>query len=167
MFIKGFSAEYSFPSNDEWLRAALDCLHFLPDQPVVELSRALSQCFLQDPNAPQSSLAAAGSRDAGAREYQELPPVWSRERRFWSPPKLLPGGGWRTASAGARDGEEQPGVDRWKLLLFETLVKHYGHTDRPALLPQHLTLVYTAVTDLLGDWFPSTSLLDATCGAQP
>lgn len=91
IFIKGFSAEYSlhslppfhfgpFPSKDEWLRAALDCLHFLPDQPVVELSRALSHCFLQDPNAPQSSMAAAGSRDAGAREYQKLLPVWSRER---------------------------------------------------------------------------------------
>lgn len=82
---------------------------------------------------------------------------------FWEVtlPHLLPGGCWRTASAGAGDGEEQPGVDRWKLLLFETLVKHYGHTDRPALLPQHLTHVYTAITDLLGDWFPSTSLLYA------
>lgn len=76
-------------------------------------------------------------------------------------PNLPPGGCWRTASAGASDGEEQPGVDRWKLLLFETLVKHYSHTDRPALLPQHLTLVYTAITDLLGDWFSSTSSLDA------
>lgn len=78
---------------------------------------------------------------------------------FVSLPKLLPGGCWRTASAGACDGEEQPGVDRWKLLLFETLVKHYSYTDRPALLPQHLTHVYTAITDLLGDWFSSTSLL--------
>eukprot|EP00066_Takifugu_rubripes_P004013 XP_003967050.2 PREDICTED: DEP domain-containing protein 7-like [Takifugu rubripes] len=120
--------------KDEWLRAALDCLHFLPDQPVVELSMALSHCFLQDPNAPQSSLAAAGSRDAAAR------------------------GCWRTASAGARDGEEQPGVDRWKLLLFETLVKHYGHTDRPALLPQHLTHVYTAITDLLANAKWATAL---------
>lgn len=92
------------------------------------------------------------------------------QRHFVSLPKLLPGGCWRTASAGARDGEEQPGVDRWKQLLFETLVKHYSHTDRPALLPQHLTHVYTAITDLLGDWFSSTSLLyaknDVTYGTQ-
>lgn len=73
-------------------------------------------------------------------------------------PKLLPGGCWRTAAAGARDGEEQAGVDRWKLLLFETLAKHYSHADRPALLPQHLTHVYSAITDLLGDWFSSASL---------
>ncbi|XP_077953902.1 DEP domain-containing protein 7-like, partial [Gasterosteus aculeatus] len=31
--------------EDEWLIAALDCLDFLPDQPVVELSRELPDCF--------------------------------------------------------------------------------------------------------------------------
>ncbi|XP_071362266.1 DEP domain-containing protein 7-like isoform X5 [Trachinotus anak] len=31
--------------EDEWLCAALDCLDFLSDQPVVELSRELPQCF--------------------------------------------------------------------------------------------------------------------------
>ncbi|XP_068168755.1 DEP domain-containing protein 7-like [Antennarius striatus] len=30
--------------EDEWLCAGLDCLDFLPDQPVVELSRELPQC---------------------------------------------------------------------------------------------------------------------------
>lgn len=42
-------------------------------------------------------------------------------------------------------------MDRWKLLLFETLVKHYSHADRPPLLPAHMTHVYTAITDMLGD----------------
>lgn len=34
--------------EDEWLCAALDCLDFLPDQLVVDLSRELSHCFQQD-----------------------------------------------------------------------------------------------------------------------
>ncbi|XP_018559578.1 DEP domain-containing protein 7 isoform X2 [Lates calcarifer] len=34
--------------EDEWLCAALDCLDFLSDQPVVELSRDLPYCFRQD-----------------------------------------------------------------------------------------------------------------------
>lgn len=34
--------------EDEWLCAGLDCLDFLPDLLVVELSRELSHCFLQD-----------------------------------------------------------------------------------------------------------------------
>lgn len=34
--------------EDEWLCAALDCLDFLPDQLVVDLSRELSRCFQQD-----------------------------------------------------------------------------------------------------------------------
>uniref|UniRef100_A0A3P8PV81 DEP domain-containing protein 7 n=1 Tax=Astatotilapia calliptera TaxID=8154 RepID=A0A3P8PV81_ASTCA len=67
--------------EDEWLCAALDCLDFLPDQPVVELSRdGLAQC---------------------------------------------------------------------KLLLYGTLVKHYSITNRLPLLPQHMTDVYTAITELL------------------
>lgn len=58
---------------------------------------------------------------------------------------------------GDEPGPSQSGLGRWKLLLFETLVKHYGHVDRPPLLPQHLTHVYTAITDLLGDWVPLIS----------
>uniref|UniRef100_A0A8C3G1P9 DEP domain-containing protein 7 n=1 Tax=Cyclopterus lumpus TaxID=8103 RepID=A0A8C3G1P9_CYCLU len=76
---------------DEWLGAALDCLDFLPDQPVVELSRELPHCFTQD----------------------------------------------------------QDSCEHCKLLLYGTLVKHYSHTDRPPLLPQHMADVYTTVTDLL------------------
>uniref|UniRef100_A0A672ZUL2 DEP domain-containing protein 7 n=1 Tax=Sphaeramia orbicularis TaxID=375764 RepID=A0A672ZUL2_9TELE len=77
--------------EDEWLCAALDCLDFLPDQPVVELSRGLPHCF---PEAPGS-------------------------------------------------------CNQCKQLLYETLVKHYSHSDQPPLLPQHMTDVYTAITDLL------------------
>uniref|UniRef100_A0A3Q3VQV7 Uncharacterized protein n=1 Tax=Mola mola TaxID=94237 RepID=A0A3Q3VQV7_MOLML len=79
--------------KDEWLCAALDCLDLLPDQPVVELSRELPPCFLQDQDS-----------------YEQLP---------------------------------------YKLLLYESLAKHYNHTDRPPLLPQHMTDIYTAITDLL------------------
>uniref|UniRef100_A0A8C2ZIF3 DEP domain-containing protein 7 n=1 Tax=Cyclopterus lumpus TaxID=8103 RepID=A0A8C2ZIF3_CYCLU len=79
--------------EDEWLGAALDCLDFLPDQPVVELSRELPHCFTQDQDSCEHALC--------------------------------------------------------KLLLYGTLVKHYSHTDRPPLLPQHMADVYTTVTDLL------------------
>lgn len=53
--------------------------------------------------------------------------------------------------AGEQPSLSQTAVDRWKLLLFETLVKHYSRADRPPLLPQPMTLVYAAITDLLGD----------------
>lgn len=37
---------FCFPlRDDEWLCRALDCLDFLPDQLVVELSRELPRCF--------------------------------------------------------------------------------------------------------------------------
>lgn len=36
------------------------------------------------------------------------------------------------------------------MLLYGSLMKHYSHTDRPPLLPQHMTDIYTAITDLLG-----------------
>uniref|UniRef100_A0A3P8SDZ2 DEP domain-containing protein 7 n=1 Tax=Amphiprion percula TaxID=161767 RepID=A0A3P8SDZ2_AMPPE len=75
--------------DDEFLRSALDCLDFLPDQPVVELSRELPQCF---------------------------------------PP------------------DEETSC---KLLLYETLVKHYSNTNRPPLLPDNMTDVYSTIIDLL------------------
>lgn len=37
-----------------------------------------------------------------------------------------------------------------KLHIYDVLVKHYSHTDRPALLPSYLSDVYTAIIDLLG-----------------
>uniref|UniRef100_A0A3Q1GFP9 DEP domain-containing protein 7 n=1 Tax=Acanthochromis polyacanthus TaxID=80966 RepID=A0A3Q1GFP9_9TELE len=75
--------------DDEFLRSALDCLDFLPDQPVVELSRELPQCF---------------------------------------PP------------------EEETSC---KLLLYETLAKHYSNTNRPPLLPDNMTDIYSTIIDLL------------------
>lgn len=44
----------------------------------------------------------------------------------------------------------QSGVAQCKLLLYGTLVKHYSNTDRPPLLPPHMTDIYVAITDLLG-----------------
>lgn len=40
---------------------------------------------------------------------------------------------------------------QFKLLLYGSLVKHYSHAERPPLLPQQMTDVYTAITDLLGE----------------
>ncbi|XP_056243470.1 DEP domain-containing protein 7-like isoform X1 [Seriola aureovittata] len=97
--------------EDEWLCAALDCLDFLSDQPVVELSRELPHCFPQDQESCDQ--VPAGSHDSDE-------------------PRL-----------------SQSGLAQCKLLLYRTLVKHYSHTDRPPLLPQHLTDIVTAITDLL------------------
>ncbi|KAK5902782.1 hypothetical protein CesoFtcFv8_008007 [Champsocephalus esox] len=94
---------------DEWLGAALDCLDFLPDQPVVELSRELPLC---EPQHQDSSEHGGSSRD--------------------EQPRL-----------------SLSGVAQCKLLLYGTLVKHYSHTDRPPLMPPHMTDIYTAITDLL------------------
>ena len=44
----------------------------------------------------------------------------------------------------------QSSLAQCKLLLFGTLIKHYSNTNRPPLLPQHMTDIYTAITDLLG-----------------
>lgn len=49
----------------------------------------------------------------------------------------------------------------FKLLMYGSLVKHYNHTDRPPLLPQHMTDIYTVITDLLGksgDWNSQTAV---------
>lgn len=51
--------------DDEWLLAALDCLDFLPDQPVVELSRELPHCFLQDQESCEQVPAGSSSQDGG------------------------------------------------------------------------------------------------------
>lgn len=58
-------------------------------------------------------------------------------------------------STPGHNSDEQPyysqsGLAQCKMLLYETLVKHYSHTDRPPLLPQHMTDIYTAIIDLLG-----------------
>ncbi|KAM7413986.1 hypothetical protein PAMA_019010 [Pampus argenteus] len=100
--------------EDEWFRAALDCLDFLPDQPVVELSRELPHCFPED---------------------QE------RCNNCEEQPRL-----------------SQSSLAQCKLVLYETLVKHYSHTDRPPLLPQNMTDIYTAITDLLANAKLDTAL---------
>lgn len=45
--------------EDEWLCAALDCLDFLPDQSVVELSREWSHCFPEGPTYEQPLLSSS------------------------------------------------------------------------------------------------------------
>lgn len=51
--------------EDKWLRAALDCLDFLPDQPVVEVSRELPHCFPQCEECCDPVPAGGGTHDAG------------------------------------------------------------------------------------------------------
>uniref|UniRef100_A0A8C6UT56 DEP domain-containing protein 7 n=1 Tax=Neogobius melanostomus TaxID=47308 RepID=A0A8C6UT56_9GOBI len=90
--------------DDEWLYAALDCLDFLPDQSVVDLSRKLPHCFseveIQKPSYEQPLLSSSN-------------------------------------------------LDNYKLLVYGALSKHYSHTDRAPLLPQHMTDIYKAITELL------------------
>ncbi|XP_076589855.1 DEP domain-containing protein 7-like [Chaetodon auriga] len=114
--------------EDAWLCAALDCLDFLPDQPVVELSRELPHCFLQDEDSCEQAPTGSCSQDGGSSLKKPSTPVNSSDER----PRL-----------------SQSGLAQSKLLLYRTLTKHYSHTDRPPLLPQHMTDIYTAITDLL------------------
>ncbi|XP_029952833.1 DEP domain-containing protein 7-like [Salarias fasciatus] len=100
--------------EDRWLRAALDCLDFLPDQLVVELSRELPHRF-------------PGETPAGGQRSIPGPP---------GPPGGAPAPG-------------PPPLDRWKLVLFRTLARHYGGAGRAALLPIGMKDVYSAVTQLL------------------
>nr|XP_061813252.1 DEP domain-containing protein 7-like [Nerophis lumbriciformis] len=95
--------------DDVWLCAALDCLDFLPDQPVVKLSRELPLLFPQD---QQSKERADG---------------------------VMPGNKCLS----------QSGTAHCKMLLYGTLVRHYSNTDRPPLLPEQMTNVYSAITELL------------------
>ncbi|KAM9364951.1 DEP domain-containing protein 7-like [Pholidichthys leucotaenia] len=104
--------------QDEWLCTALDCLDFLPDQRVVELSRELPRGFLQDQEGCNQE-SPGGSIHRGGHH--------SDEQTNLSPSTLA----------------------QCKLLLYETLAKHYSNINRPPLLPQHLNDVYGAITDLL------------------
>ncbi|TMS05593.1 DEP domain-containing protein 7 [Larimichthys crocea] len=123
--------------EDEWLCAALDCLDFLPDQPVVELSRELPQCFLQEQDSCDQTPAGSNSQHG----VQSL----------------------RSVSTPVNDTDEDPGLSQsvltpCKMLLYGSLMKHYSHTDRPPLLPEHMTDIYTAITDLLGNAKLGTAL---------
>ncbi|XP_039987918.1 DEP domain-containing protein 7-like isoform X2 [Xiphias gladius] len=51
--------------EDEWLCAALACLDFLSDQPVVELSRELPHCFPQDQESCDQVPAGSSIKDEG------------------------------------------------------------------------------------------------------
>lgn len=155
--------------EDEWFCAALDCLDFLPDQPVVEVSRELPHCFPQDQESCEPVPADASSAQHGGKSlnggnhsfflrFSESVIVFVHSVVFklrvcvyacncavydidtnyhvqYSFSSLAPGNNCD---------------ERCKLLLYGTLVKHYSHTDRPPLLPQHMTDIYTAITDLLG-----------------
>ncbi|XP_061678672.1 DEP domain-containing protein 7-like [Syngnathoides biaculeatus] len=96
--------------HDEWLCASLDLLDFLPDQPVLKLSRELPLLFPQD---KQSREQADGNTPGN---------------------KCL----------------SQSGTAQCKMLLYGMLVRHYN-TDRPPLLPERMTDVYSAITELLVD----------------
>ncbi|XP_056273369.1 DEP domain-containing protein 7-like [Pseudoliparis swirei] len=123
--------------EDEWLGAALDCLDFLPDQPVVELSRELPHCFPQDQDSCEHASAGTGSQDG----VQPLESASAADHQGVERPRLFPNG-----------------LAQCKLLLYGTLVKHYSHTDRPPLLPEHMADVYTTITDLLGNGKLATAL---------
>ncbi|KAM3608592.1 uncharacterized protein V6R79_001378 [Siganus canaliculatus] len=114
--------------EDEWLCSALDCLDFLPDLPVVELSRELSNCFLQEQSNGEQALPGSNSQDGVQCLTTVSAPVSSSDDR----PCLSEGG-----------------VAQYKLLLYRSLVKHYSHIDKPPLLPEYMTDIYTAITDLL------------------
>lgn len=60
-----------FSRKDEWLCAALDCLAFVRDPPVVELCRELPRCFLLDHSGCEPSTFAEGSDAAGTCEYEK------------------------------------------------------------------------------------------------
>ena len=70
------------------MSGAVDCLEFLPDQLVVEVSRGLSDCA------------------------DDLP--------------------------------------QCKRLLYEVLAQHYGHTQQPPLLSNHVFDIHSGISELLG-----------------
>ncbi|GAA6227738.1 DEP domain-containing protein 7-like isoform X2 [Lates japonicus] len=82
--------------KDEWLCAALDCLDFLSDQPVVELSRDLPYCFRQDQgscdqvqagyNSDEPRLSQSGLAQCKLLLYRTLVKHYSYTDR----PPLLP-----------------------------------------------------------------------------
>ncbi|XP_008309329.1 DEP domain-containing protein 7-like isoform X2 [Cynoglossus semilaevis] len=110
--------------EDQWLRAALDCLDFLSDQPVVELSRELPRCFPQDPESCEQAAGGGGGAEDGGKTSNH-------------------------GGASEEPGLSVSGLDQWKLLLYRTVSRHYGHTDRSPLMPQNMSDVYTAITELL------------------
>ncbi|XP_071256900.1 DEP domain-containing protein 7 isoform X1 [Salvelinus alpinus] len=78
---------FSEAQADEWLSAAVDCLEFLPDDLVVEVSRGLPRC-----------------------------------------------------------GEDQ---GQCKRLVYGILVQHYGETQHPPLLSNHVFDIHSSISELL------------------
>ncbi|KAF1392955.1 hypothetical protein PFLUV_G00033400 [Perca fluviatilis] len=78
---------FSEAQADEWMSGAVDCLEFLPDELVVEVSRGLAGC--------------------------------------------------------ADD------MLRCKSLLYEVLAQHYGHTQQPPLLSNHVFDIHSGISELL------------------
>lgn len=70
------------------MSAAVDCLEFLPDELVVEVSRGLSGCA--------------------------------------------------------------DNLSQCKRLLYEVLAQHYGHTQQPPLLSNHVFDIHSGISELLG-----------------
>ncbi|KAI7802829.1 hypothetical protein IRJ41_019404, partial [Triplophysa rosa] len=78
---------FSEAQADDWLSAAVDCLEFLPDQLVVDVSRGLAKC-----------------------------------------------------------AEE---TSQYKQLLYGVLVQHYGQSEYPPLLSNHVFDIHSGVSELL------------------
>lgn len=78
---------FSEAQADEWMSGAVDCLEFLPDELVVEISRGLAAC-----------------------------------------------------------GDD---LIRCKRLLYQVLTKHYGHTQQPPLLSNHIFDIHSGISELL------------------
>ncbi|XP_069029697.1 DEP domain-containing protein 7 [Embiotoca jacksoni] len=78
---------FSEAQADEWMSGAVDCLEFLPDELVVEVSRGLASC--------------------------------------------------------AED------LLQCKSLLYQVLTQHYGHTQLPPLLSNHLFDIHSGISELL------------------
>ncbi|XP_030577605.1 DEP domain-containing protein 7 [Archocentrus centrarchus] len=78
---------FSEAQADEWMSGAVDCLEFLPDELVVELSRGLAGC--------------------------------------------------------ADD------LVQCKRLFYQVLAKHYGHTQQPPLLSNHIFDIHSGISELL------------------
>ncbi|XP_076003153.1 DEP domain-containing protein 7 isoform X2 [Genypterus blacodes] len=78
---------FSEAQADEWMTGAVDCLEFLPDDLVVEVSRGLAGCA------------------------NDLPEC--------------------------------------KRLLYEVLAQHYGHTQNPPLLTNHVFDIHSGISELL------------------
>ena len=148
-----------FIREDEWLCAALDCLDFLSDQPVVELSRELPHCFPQDQESCDQPPAGSINQDGG-NCFRCVSVCGTSHPCWWCRSSVFIVICVSTSGYSSDEPRLSPsGLAQCKLLVYRTLVKHYSHTDQPPLLPQHMTDFYTAVTDLLGesliliDWF--------------